>query len=106
MGNSLNNTPNSVNSSDLVNQVKHAQVKGDNKELMEASKQFESIFINQLLSQMRSTVPKDELLDGGLGEDVFKGMLDEEYSKKMADAGGIGLAQILYEQLSQNLKNK
>lgn len=79
----------------------------EDPKLLEACQQFESIFINQLLSQMRSTVPSNGLLDDGnsgqdSGQDVYKSMLDQEYSKQMAEAGGIGLAKMLYDQMKLN----
>ena len=36
-------------------------------------------------------------------EKVFEEMLDEEYSKKMSEAGGIGISDMLFKQLSRNL---
>ena len=38
-----------------------------------------------MLDVMRKTVHKEnDLLDGGLAQDVFEGMLYDEYAKKMA----------------------
>lgn len=83
------------------NALNKAQQTKEDKKMLEACKQFETIFINQLFSEMRSTVPKDGMFEESTGENIFKGMLDEEYSKQMADAGGIGLAQMIYQQLKQ-----
>jgi len=75
------------------------------KALKNACLEFESIFIYQMLSAMRSTVPENELIPEGQGEKVFKTMLDQEYSSQMSKAGGIGLADILYKQLSRETLN-
>lgn len=69
-------------------------------ELREAAKQFEAVFMSQLLKQMRSTVNKEEMFHGGAGEDIFTEMLDEEFAQKMS-VRGTGIADMLYKQLSR-----
>ena len=69
-------------------------------ELREAAKQFEAVFMSQLLKQMRSTVHKEEMFHGGAGEDIFTEMLDEEFAQKMS-VRGTGIADMLYRQLSR-----
>lgn len=72
------------------------------KKLREACEGFESVFIQKMWEQMRATVPKGGLLQGR-DEQYWQGMFDQELSKKMSSAGGIGLADMMYEQLSRNL---
>jgi flagellar protein FlgJ len=45
--------------------------------LRQAVRQLEGIFVQQLFQAMRETVPKDGITDGGAGEQMFTGMLDE-----------------------------
>jgi flagellar protein FlgJ len=54
------------------------------KKLKQAAEEFEAIFVNLMLKSMRDSVQKSGLLDGGNGEDIFRGMLDQEYAKSMA----------------------
>lgn len=70
------------------------------KELKRAVADFESLFINQMFKSMRETIGKSELFHGGKAEDIYTSMLDTELSKNMAQAGGIGLADMLLRQLS------
>lgn len=72
------------------------------KKLREACEGFESIFIQNMWKEMRNTVPKSNLL-GGREEKFWQDMYDQELSKSMTSAGGIGLADMMYEQLSRNL---
>lgn len=72
------------------------------KKLRAACEGFESIFIQKMWEQMRATVPKTGLTQSR-EEHFWQGMFDQELSKKMASAGGIGLADMMYEQLSRNL---
>lgn len=76
--------------------------KDKEKKLREACEGFESIFIQKMWEQMRATVPKSGLLKGR-EEQFWQGMFDQELSKKMSSAGGIGLADMMYDQLSRNL---
>ncbi len=79
------------------------RLKGDpdeEKKLREACEGFESIFINKLWTQMRKSVPKEGFLHSK-EEEFYQSMFDQEMSKKMTSAGGIGLADILYDQLKQ-----
>lgn len=72
----------------------------EKQRLEEACAEFESLLINLLMKQMRKTVPKPELINGGMGEEIFTGMLDEEYARKMAFTQGTGLRSVLLEQLT------
>ncbi len=73
------------------------------KKLRESCEGFESIFIQKMWEQMRATVPDGGMLKGR-EEKFWQGMYDQELAKSMASAGGIGLADMMYEQLSQNLQ--
>jgi flagellar protein FlgJ len=66
--------------------------------LREACRDFEAIFIKQMLDAMRKTVPKTGLIDGGMAEDIFEDMLYDERAKLMAGTGAFGIADILYRQ--------
>ena len=72
--------------------------------LRQAARQFEAVFINQMVSAMRKTVGEGGLIDKSNGQDIFEGMLDEEWSKKLANKSGPNsLSEILYRQLSARL---
>jgi len=74
------------------------------KELMKACQDFESIFLNIMLQEMRNSVPKDDLTEKSFGRDIFESMLYEKYADEMAKTNSVGLAKIIYDQLSKNLK--
>jgi len=69
--------------------------------MLEAARGFENQFVRQLISEMRKTIPKDELIPESMTEDIFKEQLDGEYADKWVQNGGIGLADIIYDQLEQ-----
>jgi peptidoglycan hydrolase FlgJ len=83
--------------------VADAAAAKDAKALDGATRELESVFVYMLLKEMRKTVPETKFLHGGKGEEIFRDMLDEEMSRKMsaAPSEGIGIAKMLYEQLSR-----
>lgn len=76
----------------------------DAAELREACVEFEGYFIQMMYKEMRKTVHSENgPLPKSNAEQIFQEMLDEEYSKASAKSGGIGLADMMYKQLSRNL---
>ena len=71
--------------------------------LKKACSDFESIFINQMMQQMRKTVPENSLFGGGQAEEMMTSMLDDEMAKSISQQRGIGLADVLFQQLKLQL---
>jgi peptidoglycan hydrolase FlgJ len=100
------------NSTQIENKLQNIGKAGgaDEKELKQldsVSRDLESLFIYMLMKEMRKTVQETKLIDGGKGEEIFRDMLDEEMSKKMAAAPqGIGIAKMVYDQLSRPILAK
>jgi flagellar protein FlgJ len=72
----------------------------DSKGLKQACNEFESLFIQHMLQQMRKTVPKNGLFNGGNAEDIYTSMLDGEMARRMSRNGGIGLSSVVYGRLA------
>ena len=69
-----------------------------------AAKEFESIFVYQMISAMRKTIGDGGFIKKSNGQEIFEGMLDEEWGRKLAaKSGPRGLSEILYQQLSRQL---
>ena len=77
-----------------------------NKELLQACQDFEAMFLQQMLKEMRKTVPKDGIIPQSHEQDIFTAMFDEEVAKKMSNQGGVGLAEMLFEQLRDKSQDK
>ena len=73
------------------------------EQLRKACQNFEAVFIGKLWEQMKESVPKEGYLHSK-EEDSYTSMFDRDFSEKMAQAGGIGLADMIYDQLSRKLK--
>lgn len=85
----------------LENQMKTAVENKDKEKLKEACNQFEEYFLNQLMKQMRSTVVESSLVKKGQAEEMFTEMLDQELTKKSVKSGGIGISDMLFNQLNK-----
>lgn len=86
--------------------LKKAAESGDQTALKKACQDFESIFVQMVFKNMRSTVPEDSLLEKSQAQSIFEGMLDEELSKKVSTAGGMGIADMLFSQLEKKYGQK
>ncbi len=66
----------------------------------DAAREFESVFLTEMMKPMFEGVMKpDPMFGGGKGEEVFSGFMLQEYGKMMADRGGIGIADAVKQEL-------
>lgn len=77
------------------------QQTGNLQKLKKLSKEFESFFFKEVVTAMRKTVPKNELINGGHAEEIYKSMLDDNMATHMAARGGSGIAEAMYDSLSK-----
>ncbi|ACN85037.1 rod-binding protein [Brachyspira hyodysenteriae] len=73
----------------------------EKKRLRQVSEDFEALMINQMLKEMRKTVNKTGLIDGGMAEQIFEDMLYDEYAKEFSKTKTFGLADIIYNQMEK-----
>ena len=74
----------------------------DNEKLMQVCKEFEGIFINMLLKEMKNTVPDAGLIEKSQGTKIFEDMYMEELSDEISKGNnGMGIAQMMYKQLKK-----
>jgi flagellar protein FlgJ len=72
------------------------------KVLEKTCSDFESIFIYQLLQELRKTVPKDGLLSGGGSiNSTYDTVVYQKVAQDLAErGGGIGVREMLFNQIS------
>lgn len=58
----------------------------------EAAQDFEAVFIAEMMKPMFEGISTEAPFGGGKGEEVFRGMLLQEYGKLIARTGSIGLS--------------
>jgi flagellar protein FlgJ len=69
------------------------------EKLEKACAEFESLFINQLLKSMRSSVTETGLMGNSEESKIVRSMFDQQLSERIASSRGIGLAKVLFENI-------
>jgi peptidoglycan hydrolase FlgJ len=62
---------------------------------------FESFFLSQVFDTMFSGIGADSMFGGGDGENIYRSVLLQEYSKVAAKNGGVGIANAVQRQILQ-----
>jgi flagellar protein FlgJ len=78
----------------------------DPQALREVARQFESVFTKMMLDSMRAASFGDPLFGSDQG-DMYQDMMDDQLAVEMSQGKGLGLADLLIQQLSHgaNLKS-
>jgi flagellar protein FlgJ len=85
------------------NAKKSAEPDDSRRQIKEACTEFEALFINMMLKELRATVNKSGFMDGGKAEELYTGLMDTQISRDLASQGGIGLAAMLYRQMAAEI---
>ena len=64
-----------------------------------AAKDFEAMFISEMMKPMFEGIETSGYFGGGKGEEIFRGMLVQEYGKQLAESGQIGMADSIKTEL-------
>lgn len=86
----------------MAGRIRKAKETGDTEALRKIGQDFEAIFVRNLISEMRKSVPKSEFLGGGFSMDTYKGMLDEAIAEEISKGRGIGIGKAIFRQLSES----
>ena len=73
------------------------------EELMDECKEFEAYLVEQVLKQVKESIPKTEEEENQYTE-YFGDMMLQEYASAITDQGSLGIAQKLYEGMKNNMK--
>jgi len=66
------------------------------EEFDKTAKEFEAMFVAEMMKPMFDGLETDGAFGGGKGEEIFRGFLIEEYGALIADSGAIGILTLLY----------
>lgn len=67
--------------------------------VMDAARMYEKYFLNQMVKAMRSTVKYSDLQKPTMGEEIYRDQLDDQYVDSWTNTGGIGLADMIHDEL-------
>lgn len=83
----------------VASSLKNASRSKDMQRLDEVAKDFEAMFITEMMKPMFEGVKPDPMFGGGKTEEVFNGILLQEYGKLMAETGQLGIADNIKTEL-------
>jgi flagellar protein FlgJ len=72
--------------------------------LWQAAEGMEANFLKEMLRNMRKTVQESPEMKNNQGYQVFRGMLDDHYAETAAKTQGIGLAELIVNQVLEMQK--
>lgn len=103
------NAPASANASVYNDFSQFTKLKNEAKNdspaaLQKVAKQFEALFLNNILKGMRAGKLAEGILDGGQTES-YNQMYDQQLSVHLAGKPGVGLADLIVKQLSPKAPN-
>jgi flagellar protein FlgJ len=80
-------------------QASSRSFQGNGDKASEAAKDFEAVFLSQMLTHMFDGVETNEMFGGGHAEQIYKSMMIEEYGKLISANGGIGLSNAVKAEM-------
>lgn len=88
----------------LENNLNTDYTKATDDELMDACKQFEAYFVEQMFKEMLKTIPESESSSASSGNmlDYYKDQMVQHIASDSTEQNSLGLAQMLYQQMKRN----
>lgn len=85
--------------------MQHSEIKSpanmqtkDMKRMQEVAREFEAVFVSEMMKPMFEGIETDEMFGGGKGEEVFRGMMIQEYGKTVSHKDVTGIqTQVLHK---------
>ncbi|MGN0169778.1 MAG: rod-binding protein [Lachnospiraceae bacterium] len=94
---------------DAVSQKLEKNLKSDlsnasDEELMDVCKEFEAYFTEQVFKAMEKMVPESEETSASNRQlkEYYKDQMIKEYASASAEGQGLGIAQMMFEQMKRN----
>ncbi len=73
--------------------------KASEEQIEEAAKDFEAVFLSAMLKPIFDQIEVDSNFGGGKGEEMFRGIMVQEYGKMISRTNSIGIAEHVKEEL-------
>ena len=102
-------TKNNVSADNMKDKLSTDYSTATDDEMMEVCKEFEAYFTEQVFKAMQKMVPeRDDSSSSTSYVSMFKDTLIQEYASLSSESNGgegLGIAQLLYEQMKRNYSN-
>jgi len=76
-----------------------------NAKMRDAAQMYEEYFLNEMVKSMRKTVQHSELSKPTMAEKIYSEQLDSNVVENWSKRGGVGLADLIYNQLQDRFYN-
>jgi flagellar protein FlgJ len=86
--------------SSMTQPVAGAIQDGTSARLKSICAEFESIFMTYMLKSMRSALVEEGIMGNSHESKIMNSMFDENLALEVANGGGIGLGDVLFERLA------
>ncbi len=73
--------------------------KSTEQQIEEKAKEFEAVFLTEMLKPMFENIETNGIFGGGHAEKVYRSMMVKEYGDIITEAGGIGIAEIVKKEM-------
>jgi len=73
------------------------------RELREVTTEFEAIFVRQLFSSMRSTIPGDGMFGSGSEGEIYGDMMDNAIGEVISRRGNLKIGDMLFNRLVKQI---
>ena len=96
---------NNASAAKLEGKLQTSYENASDEELMDACKQFEAYFLEQMFKAMQKMVPEsEENVSASTKQlkDYYKEQMTQSYAEQASEEGSFGIAQVLYEQMKRN----
>lgn len=100
-----NNNYTNSSTSALENSLQSDLSKATDDELMDVCKEFEAYFVEQMFKSMQKMVPESSMEQSASTkqlQDYYKDEMIKNLAQDSTEGQGLGLAQMLYEQMKRN----
>ncbi|HPF79225.1 MAG TPA: rod-binding protein [Alphaproteobacteria bacterium] len=87
-----------LNTANKADFAKQAIKSKDEAKIEAAAKDFEAMYISEMIKPMFEQIKPDPTFGGGKGEEIFRGLMIDEYGKLMAETGQLGIGDALKQE--------
>lgn len=81
---------------DAAKKLKHVK---QLEKIEAAAQEFEAVFLHEMMKPMFEGLSTEAPFGGGKGEEIFRGMLLQEYGKMLAKTGSVGVSDQVKSEL-------
>lgn len=82
-----------------VARLDDAGTTGDRAKIREAAREFEAVFLGEMLRPVFERLETDGPFGGGSGERMYRSLLVQEYGRAIARTGTVGVAEAVEREM-------